>query len=123
MTYRPAGLRSSTSAKREGNLSMLREISRASQGSGLRIATEPSLSMITNENPRGCRVLRSSDPACGSVSVTKSTSRACKSSRCGCKISIWRMKDVSSGLSEKTTTSRWTYSSSAKTTLDAGTAP
>ena len=51
-------LSSSTSSRREGNLSIVRLISRVSQGSGLRSAILPSLSMITKENPLGRSFLR-----------------------------------------------------------------
>ena len=63
------------SSRRIGILSMACMISRTLQGSGLRMTTAPSLSIKTNENPRGRSFSRQTDMAAGFVSVMITTSR------------------------------------------------
>lgn len=105
LDYR-AARRSSISCWRRGILSIEREISRTSQGAGLRNSTSPSLPMITNMNPRGRNRIRSGLSVAGEVSVRMITSRSARSSaRSRNRSSCWRNRG-SLGLSAKTTTGR-----------------
>ncbi len=105
--------------RRNGNLSMARLISRASQGRGLRSLTCPSLSMTTSEKPRGCNSWRQGLLASGSASVITTTSRSTRASGRLRKASSCSRKAGSSGTSAKTTTGRATQRNCSGSTLDA----
>ncbi len=111
-----SGLRSSISRWRMGILSIVRLISRISQGNGLRSFTPPSLPTRTKANPFGRNSVRSVDFAEGSVSVMIKISRSATASFSAAKRSICSINAGSSGLSAKTIKGRARHLKSAKTT-------
>ena len=85
--------RSVISCWRSGILSMDRDSSRTSYGSGLRRATRPSLPTKAIIYPRGLNVVRRSDMFAGSVSVMTSTSRSAnRSISAMSRSSCWRKR-------------------------------
>lgn len=101
--------RSRISCWRVGSLSMEREISRTSQGSGLRRYTVPSLPTSTIMKPRGRYFVRSAVLSVGLASDNTITSRSASSSGKASSISICCTNRGSAGLSAKTTTNRLTH--------------
>jgi hypothetical protein len=97
---------SRTSCWRNGVLSMFREISRTSQGAGIRMDVLPSLSMIASMNARGRSDIRSADLAAGSVSMITTTSRSANASGRAASSSICCTNCGSSGLCANTTIGR-----------------
>lgn len=79
---------SRSSCRRIGILSIAREISRTSQGNGLRSFTSPSLPTMASVKPRGRNRMRRADRATGSVSVITTTSRSTN----------WSTRDVSKAI-------------------------
>lgn len=108
--------RSRISCWRVGNLSMEREISRTSQGRGLRRYTVPSLPTSTIMKPRGRNLVRKAVSRAGLASDKTMTSRSASSSGRASNISICWTNRGSAGLSAKTITSRLIHWNSVKST-------
>lgn len=108
--------RSRISCWRVGSLSMEREISRTSQGRGLRRYTVPSLPTSTIMKPRGRNLVRSAVFDAGFASDKTITSRSASSSGRASSISICWTNRGSAGLSAKTITKRLTHWNSAIST-------
>ena len=94
--------RSRISCWRMGILSITREISRTSQGKGLRSFTPPSLPIRTIMNPRGRSSFRRALSWVGSVSVKITTSRSDNAAISSSSSSICWINRGSAGLSAKT---------------------
>ena len=118
MTARPA-YRSRISCRLIGILSMAREISRTSQGNGLRNFKAPSLPTMAKTKSRGRNLMRNSDRAEGSVSVITTTSRSTNSPDRAARSSICSRKAGSAGLSAKTTIARACQMKSSSSTSSA----
>lgn len=112
-------LRSRISCWRNGILSIEREISRTSQGAGLRSLIWPSLPTMASINARGRNRVRKSLRASGSVSVIKITSRVASSAASEISKSNWRLNCGSNSDSPNTMIGRAIQRSSSKSTSDA----
>ncbi len=101
---------------RSGILSMARQISRPSNGCGLRCAMRPSLSISTSINRRGRSASRIGVSAAGSVSTMMITSRAANAADSSARKAICSANIGSFGLLAKTMTGRAIYCSAGRST-------